>query len=361
MAPERMTASATEYAQGVATHPSEAATIEVAAAIGETIVYTACAMGVDASVLTACTGFDRNRAADPDAKISLELETNLWNEAARLTGDEAFGLHAAARTRPGALGVLDYAIRTAPTLRTSLERLVRYNRLVHDTAHIALVRTGGAVRIEHGLRGSRATQSRHAAEFTIASVFLVGGQLVKADLRPLAVEFQHGRPSPRAVDAHVSLFGREPLFAQNLNALVLDAEVLDRPNVQADAALSCVIEHHAEALLAQRPAPGEAMADRVRRVLAGALGKGEASLTAVAAKLRTSERSLQRKLADEGVAFDAILDEFRRDLALRYLADPKIAVTEVAYLLGYSEPSPFHRAFKRWTGVTPTEARKRAA
>jgi AraC-like DNA-binding protein len=61
------------------------------------------------------------------------------------------------------------------------------------------------------------------------------------------------------------------------------------------------------------------------------------------------------------VAFDAILDEFRRDLALRYLADPKIAVTEVAYLLGYSEPSPFHRAFKRWTGVTPTEARKRAA
>lgn len=74
-----------------------------------------------------------------------------------------------------------------------------------------------------------------------------------------------------------------------------------------------------------------------------------------------SERSLQRRLSDDGVTFDAVLDAVRRDLALRYLADPKIAVAEVAYLLGYSEPSPFHRAFKRWTGKTPTEARRHAA
>jgi AraC-like DNA-binding protein len=70
---------------------------------------------------------------------------------------------------------------------------------------------------------------------------------------------------------------------------------------------------------------------------------------------------LQRKLAEEGLAFEDLVDEMRRDLALRYLADPKIAVAEVAYLLGYSEPSPFNRAFKRWTGVTPSEARRRAA
>ncbi len=70
---------------------------------------------------------------------------------------------------------------------------------------------------------------------------------------------------------------------------------------------------------------------------------------------------MQRKLAEEGLAFEDLVDEMRRDLALRYLADPKIAVAEVAYLLGYSEPSPFNRAFKRWTGVTPSEARRRAA
>ncbi len=121
------------------------------------------------------------------------------------------------------------------------------------------------------------------------------------------------------------------------------------------------IERHAESLLAARPEPTLSTADRVRRIVAGALAEGEVTLAGVASMLKMSERSLQRRLADEGLKFDALLDEIRRDLALRYLADPKIAIAEVAYLLGYSEPSPFHRAFKRWTGKTPTEARKQAA
>jgi AraC-like DNA-binding protein len=99
----------------------------------------------------------------------------------------------------------------------------------------------------------------------------------------------------------------------------------------------------------------------VRAVSGGALGEGDASLAAVAAKLKMSERTLQRKLEAEGASFDAPLDDFRRDLALRYLADPKVAVAEVAYLLGHSEASPFHRAFERWTGKPPAEARKSAA
>lgn len=81
----------------------------------------------------------------------------------------------------------------------------------------------------------------------------------------------------------------------------------------------------------------------------------------MAARLKMSERSLQRRLADEGVTFDALLDEVRRVLSLRYLADPSIAIAEVAYLLGYSEPSPFYRAFRRWTGTSPSEMRTRAA
>jgi AraC-like DNA-binding protein len=96
-------------------------------------------------------------------------------------------------------------------------------------------------------------------------------------------------------------------------------------------------------------------------MLANRLGEGDATLAGVAKALKMSERSLQRRLADEGATFDALLDDVRRQLSLRYLADPAIAVSEVAYLLGYSEPSPFHRAFKRWTGTTPTEARRTSA
>jgi AraC-like DNA-binding protein len=128
----------------------------------------------------------------------------------------------------------------------------------------------------------------------------------------------------------------------------------------ADPLLSRVVLRHAEALLAERPAAAETTAGSVRRILTRLLGDDEAgcSLAAVSTSLHMSERSLQRRLADEGVTFDALLDELRRELALRYLADEKVAIAEIAYLLGYSEPSAFHRAFKRWTGTTPAEARQ---
>ncbi|MFO0658260.1 MAG: helix-turn-helix transcriptional regulator [Polyangiaceae bacterium] len=125
--------------------------------------------------------------------------------------------------------------------------------------------------------------------------------------------------------------------------------------------LSRVIERHAEALLLSLPELSSGVADRVRQALANGLSDGGVTLAEVAKRLKMSERSLQRKLASEGVSFDALLDEIRRDLALRYLSDRNIAIAEVAFLLGYSEPSPFHRAFKRWTGTTPSEARRARA
>lgn len=336
--------------------------LEVSAGLGALVLHVASAAGASAEDLCRATGFDPAAAADPDARIPLVQELALWSEAARLTRDEAFGVHAAEVLRPGAFDVMDYAVRTAPTLRVSLERLVRYNRLVHDTAEFALVDRGEIVRVEHAFRTTAIVQERHSAEFTIAAVLVIGSQIAGTKLRPLGVEFRHARPaSLDAVAELVRFFGVEPRFARSKNAVELDRATTLLRNPAADPSLWRVIERHAEALLAAKPDVTASTSDRVRQALASMLGDGDATLTAVAERLRTSERSLQRKLADDGSTFDAVLDGLRRDLALRYLADPKIAIAEVAYLLGYSEPSPFHRAFKRWTGRTPAEARRRAA
>ena len=336
--------------------------IEVSAGIGAFILHAAAAKGVSAAALAEATGFDPARAGDPDARIPLALEVSLWNEAARRCEDDAFGLHAAELVRPGMFDVMDYAIRTAPTLRDSFLRLVRYNCLVHDVAEFTLREEGDTARLEHAFRTLGAAPCRHAAEFTLAVLVVVADQITGVPLRPRSVEFRHGKPSSKAAQAaHLALFGAEPRFAQRVNAFEVDRTALDRVLPAADPALSRLVERHAETLVSARPVPAASTGDRVRRVLASALGEGHATLAGVAARLRMSERSLQRKLAEEDLAFEALVDAMRRDLALRYLADPKIAVAEVAYLLGYSEPSPFHRAFKRWTGVTPTEARRRAA
>lgn len=337
------------------------ANVEMSALIGAMIVHVAAARGADPAAMRAATGFDPARGLDPDARISLAEETLIWEAAARLTGDDALGLHAAEMLRPGAFDVLDYAVRTAPTLRASVERLARYNRLVHDVAVFSIRDRGEVMRIEHGFRVAGPSQCRQSAEFTVASLVVIGTQLLGEPLRPRAVEFRHGpSASPETAAEHRRLFGVAPRFSMPSNALELDRAISQRPLV-VDAALSRLIERHAESLLAALPPPTASTADRVRRALTVALGEGSVTLGRVAAQLRMSERSLQRKLADEGESFDAIVDALRRDLALRYLADPKIGVAEVAYLLGYSEPSPFHRAFKRWTGRTPADARRGVA
>lgn len=335
--------------------------LEVGAGIGALIVHFAAQRGVDVAALCAVTGFEPAVASDPDARMPLALEQRLWDEAARLAGDDAFGLHASAHIPHGIFGVLDYALRTAPTVRAALERLVRYNRLVHDTAEWSLVALGSTVRIEHAFRTSELAQSRHGAEFTIGSVIAMGSEIAKAPLHARAVGFHHALPPPEIVAEHVRFFGVEPSFGRVVNSIELDASVLDLPCPAADPTLSKVIERHADALLAARSPVGRSVTERVRATLAHAIGEGNVTLVGVARRLKMSERTLQRKLEAEGVTFDALLDDERRALALRYLGDRKLAVGEIAYLLGYSEPSPFHRAFKRWTGLTPAEARRRAA
>jgi len=330
----------------------------VSARIGALIVHASASAGVDPARLAAEVGFDPSMVQDPDARIPLELEVRLWDEAARRSGVDAFGLQAAQDLTPGAFDVLDYVVRTAPTIRAALERLARYNRLVHDVARFSLVDRGDAVRLEHRFSRPPLRPCRQASEFTIASIVTLGTALTGVPVRPLAVEFIHDAPMSTA--PHRMLFGLEPRFSAAVNAIELDRQTLGRAIPGADPALSSVIERHAEALLAQRPEV-ETAAQRVRQVLAGMLRDGDATLAEAAKRLGMSARSLQRRLAEEGLGFDAVLDDLRRDLALRYLADPKIAIAEVAYLTGFSEPSAFHRAFKRWTGTTPGDARRQAA
>lgn len=334
----------------------------MSATIGAMIVSAAAARGADPAQLVLATGFEPALAANPDAKISLALEDALWKEAARATGDDAFGLHAAELVQPGMFDVLDYAVRTALTLRVSLERLARYNRLVHDAAVFELVPDGSVVRVEHDFRVGSGAQSRHSAEFTLASLVVVAAQLRGEPLWPRAVAFAHAEPQrPETLAEHRRLFGIAPKFGCRRKSVTFDAHDLDRSLPQPDRALWRVIGRHAETLLAQLPPLHETIAARVRSLLSTTLGDQVPTLGDLASKLKMSERSLQRKLADEKLTFEALLDQVRRDLALRYLADPKIAVAEIAYLLGYSEPSPFHRAFKRWTGLTPSEARRSVA
>ena len=331
--------------------------VTVSARIGAFIVGVARAKGADSARLAALTGFDADRLADPDVRIPLAQEEALWNAAAELTADEHFGLHAAQAIRPGAFDVLDYAVRTAATLRDALENLVRYNRLVHDTAVFTLTDRRTDSVLEHRFVAPGLVPCRHAAEFTLAAVVQIGNQIVAQPLRPTAVSFMH--PTPRSLLVHEQVFGVRPRFDAPASSLVFARSALACEVIGADPGLARIVTAHADALL-RSSALAPTWTDKVRHRLAEDFARGTASLGVIARHLAVSERSLQRRLADEGVRFADLVDAVRRELAMRYIADPELALGEVAYLLGFAEPSPFHRAFRRWTGSTPAATRRAA-
>ncbi len=320
------------------------------------IVQIAAARGAEAGRLMADAAFDPAWLADADARMPLAVEESLWQGAAELCGDPLFGLHAAAALRPGAFDVLDYAVRTAPELRSALQRLARYNRLVHDVASFELIAQGDALRVEHRFDGARSRPCRHAAEFTLASLIEVGSQIAGQRVQALAVEFAH--PAIGDAEPYRQVFGVIPRFEAPVSCLLLQGEVLDRPAPDADPGLSRIVVAHAEQLLAAQAPARETTAAQLRRQLAQGMANGPMTLGEVARRMHLSERSLQRKLDAEGTRFAELVDEVRRELAMRYIADERLALGEVAYLLGFAEPSPFHRAFKRWTGTTPGAARR---
>ncbi|MBX3601839.1 MAG: AraC family transcriptional regulator [Rubrivivax sp.] len=332
---------------------------QVSARIGALVIDVASARGVELQRLMAEAGFDPAWLDDPEARMPLPVEEALWNRAAALSGDPLFGLHAAATVRPGAFDVLDYAVRTAPDLRSALQRLARYNRLVHDLASFALVEDGDRVRVEHRFEGGGLRPCRQASEFTLAALVVVARQISGAPLRLLAVEWAHAAPDgvADATAAYAAVFGVVPLFDRPVSCVTVRAADLQRAVPAADPGLARIVTAHAEQLLAARAPAGDTVAARVRQALAAEMANGPLTLARVAGALHLSTRSLQRRLDAEGTRFAELVDEVRRELALRYVADRRLALGEVAFLLGYAEPSPFHRAFRRWTGTTPAALR----
>jgi AraC-like DNA-binding protein len=164
--------------------------------------------------------------------------------------------------------------------------------------------------------------------------------------------------APESTVEYERTFGSASLeFAAPFSGFELNWRCLETPLPTADSSLHDVLRKHAEAALAELPR-AETLTERVRGVVASELPGGASSVVRVAKTLHMSPRTLERKLAGEGTTFSALLEELRRQLAFRYVGADALDLSEVALLLGFSQTSAFHRAFKRWTGHTPLHYRR---
>jgi AraC-like DNA-binding protein len=311
--------------------------------------------GLRAPDLLAAAGIAAETAADPEGRATHGQVRNLWREAASRSGDPDFGLHMAEWLQPeDHIGLLAYACRSSPTLGESYRRVTRYFALLHQQVTVSLIEAGAEVHLTAHPNQELGPQLRHPPECMLATLLLHGRRGLGQDLRPLLVRFAHQAPADTT--EHARIFGAPVRFGAEVHEMVLPRAVLDQPLHNGDARLAALLDRQAEAQLAQLTPPGGLM-DAVHAAVAALLEQGEPALDRVAARVHRSARSLQRHLLEEGTSFRGVVDQVRRDLALRHLAEQRLAIGEIAFLLGFSEVSAFHRAFRRWTGRTPASYR----
>jgi AraC-like DNA-binding protein len=317
------------------------------------IAQGAARFGLDPDDLLSEAGFREAELRDPDARIPIAKLRRLWAVIAQRVPDPAVGLLLAENRVMRDLGLVSYTVRLAGTLEESLRRLARYSQIVAEDLVVALRRREDRAEIELE-RAFLYDPIRPPVDFRLFAL-LSGFRIVtQRDLVPLEACFPY--PAPADTATHRRLFRCPLLFGQKRPMIVLRGSDLNLPIATADETLLGYLDRLAEQAR-QELSRDDTTADGVRRVLWQEMADGSPAIGTVAARLGLSGRSLQRRLAEEGTSFKDVLDSFRRGVARHLLSERDVAVYEVAYLLGYSDPSAFHRAFRRWHGDSPRRFR----
>lgn len=308
-----------------------------------------------ADALLSAIGLDWSILEDNDARISHEKLCALWQEITRTSGEETIGLRLAQLASPAPCDVIGYAIDSCRNIGEALSRIGHYSRLIHDGEKWTWETNGKVLKIGVTVPGVHIPTPEANFQWIMANIVLQCRRLTGLDCVPLKVGFQYKQPED--VSPYRRLF-RAPLeFEQPVNEIIFDARLLDQPFPSANPGLFAVLDRYIMELLAKLPQK-ESLVDSVRREISVGLRSGNPGLEAIAFRLGIASRTLQRKLKEAGTSHQELLDEMRHELSIHYLQERQMAVCEVAFLLGFSETSAFHRAFKRWTGSTPGEFRR---
>lgn len=315
--------------------------------------------GTDVLAYLQGLGIDPPRLFDANARIPQDLALEGWRRAEQLAGNGDFGLALASKLDLGQLARIEYGsdylllhlLLTSPTVWAGLSRMSRYFAIGPGRAAVVADPATGHLRLRLFMPATQA-MPRSLAEFVFGWIALILRQSSETAVTPAEICFGHARPE--STEDHVRSFGAVPRFGAGENELVYAASDLPVRLRHHDATLLSMLDRRADEELARIGDKG-ALIDQVRGQLISMLGSGDPGMARTARALDMSVRTLTRRLAELGTSHMAVLDAVRADLARRYLLAEGRTPREVAELLGFSEPSAFRRAFRRWYGEWPSE------
>jgi AraC-like DNA-binding protein len=315
---------------------------------------------IDPAPLIANAGLEDVDLGDREARVPATAEAKFIEGAADACGDPTFGLRLATRGGSDEMGLVFFLLSAAPSLREAVRLMPRYARIADESASFTVAFSfakGAAIEVRYS--GLLRRDLKHAAEYQLAAGVQALRDVAGHDVNPVRVSFAHLR---RTETRNFERFFRCPVeFGAEADRLVFSQDALDAPNRRADPYLFETLQPFAEEEAKARNVPAQTFREAVDNALFGLLPRGEATVEAVSCRLAVSPRTLSRRLAEEGTTFPEVLAALRQILALRYIREPGLGVDQIALLLGYSELSSFSHAFRRWTGSSPSAARRACA
>lgn len=310
--------------------------------------------GIDAMEVIESVGIDPAGVINPDRRISIETMQLLMQRCLDLTGDEAFGLLAAEQLQPQVLHGLGLAWLASDTVYDGLKRTVRFARLMSTGVDLQLEEEGDFVYLSIDST-MEADQVVHASgDFGVAMIARMCRLAMGEYIAPVRIELK--RPAPEDPSRFEYMLCSPLSFECKRTRMAYYRSDIMEPLATGDPALAHVNDGQTQGYL------DSFLAQTTSREVVGKivekLPDGPPNQQQIADAMNVSNRTLQRKLKNEGTSFMGLLQDTRMQLARRYLLQPTRSVVETSYLLGFSEPSTFSRAFKRWTGQAPAEYRE---
>ena len=315
------------------------------------------AEGVDSRQVLIRAGLNPAHLSDPNARYSYPAVTHLWKTAAQMTGDPCFGFKAARYWHPTTLHALGYTWLASDTLGDALQRAARYVRIANTALTAVFEETDTGYRFSisiektwHGMQ-----PADESIDASVALILDMCRSCYGADLDPILIEVS--RPKVNECAKHYERLFKSPIhYSSNSNAIYFSKTDITQRLPTANAELARANEKIIVDYLARLDKNN--VTSRVKAKLLELLPSGHFTEDAIIQSLHLSQRTLQRKLKEEGTTFKELLDETRRELAKEYVNDSSLSFSEITYLLGFSEQSNFTRAFKRWHGQSPSGYRE---
>lgn len=310
------------------------------------------------SEILGAAGIERTLVDNPEGRMALGSLGRFFQEASIDLRDPLVGLHMAALIPFGTHQMSDYLLSSSPTLGEGLGRFIKYFPILHQEMSWILRHEGNRAVLELQLFDER-LYDRQIIEYEVS---LLLSRLRSASQKEIEIVDVHFKHEPAAdSELYIKGLGTTVHFKKPQNLILIDADALLMSCVESNSHLSDLLLRSAEEKLQSLPNDQERqdpIVEKCDRFLREHLKDGQATIEDLSKFMGMSPRTLQRKLSDLGMSFSDILQETRFQVSQNLLSDESLSLAEVAFLTGFSEASAFHRAFKKWTGVTPVQWRK---